>query len=150
MVARIPFTSGQAMCDMDGASNTAVLVSKSAISSQTSGSFENIQANYPAAMACHMYHTVGTSQGDWYLPAMGELGYLYVRAKKINETLTALGENAVNYGLPSTWDKFGSWLWSSSEYSSNGSRYLGYLGAVYGLTKDSYDSYCRVRALSAF
>ena len=144
------FTAGQALCDMNGKSNTNILVNLSAINTQTSGAFENVQANYPAAMACHMYHTSGTNQGDWYLPAMGELGYLYARAKKINETLVSLGSSAVTYGVPTDWDKLGSWLWSSSEYSGHFSRTLANYGIVnYGL-KNYYYDYNRVRAFAAF
>lgn len=144
------FTAGQALCDMDGKSNTNILVNLSAIKTQTSGAFENIQANYPAAMACHMYHTSGTQQGDWYLPAMGELGYLYARAKKINETLTSLGSSAVGYGVPTDWNALGRWLWSSSEYSSNTSRYLNSNGGVSYSNKYSLNANIRVRALAAF
>lgn len=143
------FTAGQALCDMDGKSNTNILVNLSAIKTQTSGAFENVQANYPAAMACRMYHTSGTNQGDWYLPAMGELGYLYARAKKINETLTSLGSSAVGYGVPTDWNKLGSWLWSSSEYTGNYSRYLDDFGYVGSGSKFNYDYY-RVRAFTAF
>lgn len=144
------FTAGQALCDMDGKSNTNILVNLSAIKTQTSGAFENIQANYPAAMACHMYHTSGTQQGDWYLPAMGELGYLYARAKKINETLTSLGSSAVGYGVPTDWNALGSWLWSSSECSSDYSRRLGIDGFVLDYDKNINFDIIRVRALAAF
>ncbi len=144
------FTAGQALCDMHGKSNTNILMNLSAIKTQTSGEFENIQANYPAAMACHMYHTSGTNQGDWYLPAMGELGYLYARAKKINDTLVSLGSSAVGYGVPTDWDKLGGWLWSSSESSGGGSRCLDYTGYVYGYYKHYSYSFNRVRAFAAF
>ena len=144
------FTAGQALCDMDGKFNTNILVNLSAIKTQTSGAFENIQANYPAAMACHMYHTSGTNQGDWYLPAMGELGYLYARAKKINETLESLGSSAVGYGVPTDWNKLGGWLWSSSESSGVYSRYLDYIGRVNRITKGYSYGGNRVRAFAAF
>lgn len=144
------FTAGQALCDMNGKSNTNILVNLSAIKTQTSGAFENVQANYPAAMACRMYHTSGTNQGDWYLPAMGELGYLYARAKKINETLTSLGSSAVGYGVPTDWDKLGSWLWSSSECSGGYSRGLDYYGYVNSYSKYGINDNYRVRAFAAF
>lgn len=145
------FTEGQALCDMDGKSNTNILVNLSPIKTQTSGAFDNRERNYPAAMACHMYHTLGTNQGDWYLPAIGELGYLYVRAKKINETLVSLGSSAaVSYGVPTDWDKLGSWLWSSSEYSGSGSRGLLYNGRVNYDGKSVGGGVVRVRAFTAF
>lgn len=143
-------TTGQALCDMDGKSNTNILVNLSTIKTQTSGEFSNVETNYPAAMACHMYHTLGTNQGDWYLPAMDELGYLYARAKKINETLTSLGSSAVTYGLPTDWDKLGSWLWSSSEYSGNTSRRLSGGGTVSNSRKNYIGDDYRVRAFAAF
>ena len=144
------FTAGQALCDMNGKSNTNILVNLSAIKTQTSGAFENVQANYPAAMACRMYHTSGTNQGDWYLPAMGELGYLYARANKINETLVSLGSSAVGYGVPTDWDKLGSWLWSSSEYSGDTSRGLLNDGTVDDYNKGGRNVANRVRAFAAF
>lgn len=145
------FTEGQALSDMDGASNTDILVNLSAIKTQTSGEFENIQENYPAAMACHMYHTDGTNQGDWYLPAMGELGYLYVRANKINETLTALGSSvAVGYGLPTDWDRLGSWLWNSSNFNGYISSLFKYLGGMSTYLKYRNYPNFRTRAFSAF
>ena len=144
------FTAGQAMCDMDGKSNTNVLVNLSAIKTQTSGEFSNVPANYPAAIACHMYHTSGTNQGYWYLPAMGELGYLYARVKKINETLVSLDSSAVAYGVPTDWNVLGSWLWSSSEFSGGYSMYLDNYGIVGRVNKTNNDNNYRVRAFAAF
>lgn len=45
---------------------------------------------YPAACSCWRYHTVGTDQGEWYLPAAGEMGYLQVNIKKIWDTIKKL------------------------------------------------------------
>lgn len=45
---------------------------------------------YPAACCCWRYHTLGTNQGDWYLPALGELGYCFVTLKKIQNTIQYL------------------------------------------------------------
>lgn len=46
---------------------------------------------YPAACTTWRYSTVGTSQGDWYLPSIGELLYIPARAKQIQEALDAIG-----------------------------------------------------------
>ena len=43
----------------------------------------NTPADYPAASVCDMYHTVGTSRGDWYLPSQAELGYVIARINRI-------------------------------------------------------------------
>lgn len=45
---------------------------------------------FPAACCCWRYHTLGTNQGDWYLPALGELGYCFVTLKKIQNTIQYL------------------------------------------------------------
>ena len=45
---------------------------------------------YPAAACCWRYHTPGTNQGDWYIPALGELGYYMARYNKIKNTYTSL------------------------------------------------------------
>ena len=104
-------TAGQALADMDGKANTEVLVNMSAIKdTYTSGAFENIAMNYPAAFACHLFSTIGTEQGDWYLPSMGELVYIWVRGKAINESFAAIGNSGavqVNQDI----------LSSSTEYS---------------------------------
>lgn len=41
---------------------------------------------------CTNYRTEGTKQGDWYIPSMGELGYLAVRCNLINESIIKLNE----------------------------------------------------------
>ena len=145
-------TAGQALADMNGKSNTSALVNLSAIkNTYTSGAFENVQANYPAAFACNLFSTVGTSQGDWYLPTIGELAYLFVREKVINQTLSALGNNAVQVGnLSNAMSSFGSWCWSSSEYSSDSAWYFDNDGHVNYRSKRADNGGIRVRSFAAF
>lgn len=51
----------------------------------------NTIKNYsPAACCCWRFHTDGTNQGDWYLPACGELGYIPPRFDYIELTISAL------------------------------------------------------------
>ncbi|MBQ8436897.1 MAG: hypothetical protein IJX20_04530 [Alphaproteobacteria bacterium] len=55
-----------------------------------------------------MYSTAGTSAGDWYLPAAGEIySYVYGNYSVINTTMEKLG-----------WSLGSVWLWSSSEVSN--------------------------------
>ena len=83
----------------------------------------NTPADFPAVSVCDMYHTVGTSQGDWYLPSCAELGYVVPRLNDINNAMMKV--NSMQ-GLPSYW------AWSSSEYSSSNARIVGfYSGDVY-------------------
>jgi hypothetical protein len=145
-------TPGQVLADMDGKANTQVLVNLSAIKDTYSGgAFENIEANYPAAFACHLFSTLGTEQNQWYLPAIGELGYLYSRVKKINESLAALGTSAVQVGdLTKDSSSFGTWCWSSSECDIYYAWGFDFTGFVNNYNKDYYYDYYRARAFAAF
>ena len=145
-------TEGQALADMDGKANTEVLVNLSAIKDTYSGgAFENVQANYPAAFACSLFSTIGTRQNQWYLPALGELGYLYTRVKRINESLEVLGTSAVQFGdLTKDVSSLGDWCWSSSEYSTRVTWRLISDGATYNDSKSIYNNALRVRAFAAF
>ena len=77
----------------------------------------------PAAACCHLYKTEGTEQGDWYLPAMGELGYIMPKWNEIQGAIsninTVYGSNVVAVSLDGSY-----FYWSSSEYSSNPARSL--------------------------
>ena len=73
----------------------------------------NVPADFPAVSVCDMYHTVGTSQGDWYLPSQAEIGYIVARLNDINNAMTKV--NGMQ-ALPSYW------AWSSSEYSYSAAR----------------------------
>ena len=66
--------------------------------------------DYPAASCCDMYHTVGTSQGDWYLPSIAELGYIVPRLNRIS---TAMSKVNGLHSLPN------AYVWSSTEYTEN-------------------------------
>ena len=63
-----------ALADFDGKDNTDVLVA--------------LGADYVAANAARNYKAAGAEEIEWYLPAMGELGYLMVRFNKIQAALT--------------------------------------------------------------
>lgn len=49
---------------------------------------------YPGVTCCWRYSTTGTNQGDWYLPASGELAFLTLYFTQINDGITAaIGED---------------------------------------------------------
>jgi hypothetical protein len=66
--------------DFNGKYNTSVLINLA--TRQTNWKDAPIIENwgnegyYPAACCCWLYRTEGTTQGDWYLPACGELGHV--------------------------------------------------------------------------
>ena len=109
-------TSGgtNALTDFNGKLNTAKLCNKATAQAdwRTASSIITTTgdtAYYPAACCCWRYHTVGTHQGDWYLPACGELAYFVPRFMVINASIAKVG----GLQLPQ------SIFWSSSEYSAN-------------------------------
>lgn len=59
---------------------------------------ENIDSsiNAPAAQCCWMYSTIGTKQGDWYLPTIGELIYALARQSAINKSITLINDEMGN------------------------------------------------------
>ena len=137
-----PSSSANALADFDGIGNSKVLQNLATGQSdwQTASTITNSSETgfYPAACCCWRYHTNGTEQGDWYLPAMGELGYMMVRFNKINETITNL-INAYGSSIGVTLST-PNYYWSSSEYSSGLARRVytgdGSVGNHY-----KYDSY---------
>ena len=111
------------LSDFIGLSNTQTLV--------------GLGTGYTAANAAYKYND-GASNLQWYLPAMGELGYIMPRFKEINNTITTLGGVAIASNA----------FWSSSEYSSNGAYGLG---PNNGEVSYSYkDDYYYVRPFSIF
>ena len=89
--------TANALADMDGKVNTEKILSVDnslGTDWQTASTISNDDAfskdYHPSAQCCWRYHTIGTNQGDWYLPAMGELGYLAARWKAINNSINKL------------------------------------------------------------
>lgn len=115
-------TDNNALSDFNGVSNTNVLTGLATGEDwKTATSIDNIDGSgyYPAACCCWRYHTTGTNQGDWYLPACGELGYVVARLKTIN--------NAIQYIIDSGFSDSCSLVdskifWSSNEYNHGNAR----------------------------
>jgi hypothetical protein len=87
---------GNALSDFNGLSNTQTLV--------------ELGSTFEAANACWNYKDAANSNLQWYLPAMGELGYLVARYKVINESIQAVGATSL--------DDYRFYYHSSSEYNS--------------------------------
>jgi hypothetical protein len=119
---------GNALSDFNGFSNTQSLVD------------EGVQ--YHAAHACWNYKDSANSNLQWYLPAMGELGYLVARYKVINESIQAVGATSL--------DDYDFYYHSSSEYDSETLfriwPMLGDISTLYDLQK-RYFSYAHPCAI---
>lgn len=119
-----PSSSNNALADFDGIGNSQALWNLATSQSdwKTASSITNSWKSgyYPAVCCCWRYYTNGTKQGDWYLPACGELGYIMPPFNKINETInkvrTAYG-SSIGVELNADYD-----YWSSTEYSSSYAR----------------------------
>ena len=104
--------------DFSGKANTAAWVS------YYGSSVTNYAPGY-----CYNYTTAGTSKGQWYLPAAGEL------YASIN---TSHNRSAVNNGIKAAGGtQLSGYYWSSSEYISSHAWEVGTAyGNVYGRSKN--------------
>lgn len=96
-----PSNNGNALSDFNGLQNTKLILEKEKGQENwktdvSIDSTENKTYNhFPAACCCWRFSPIGTKQGDWYFPAIGELGYVIARLKEIN---TAFSNIRVKYG----------------------------------------------------
>lgn len=86
-----PSSTSNYLSDFDGKGNTEKIIAERGTkdySSWTPG--KTTQSDYPVVSCCDMFYTEGTQQGDWYLPAMGELGYIMPTFNKINSAISQI------------------------------------------------------------
>lgn len=102
------------------------------------GTSSNTQAAFPIFYAANIFHTNGTSAGDWYVPSYKELSLYQTNYADINVKITAIKTassaivNTVNGNQ-----------WSSTEgSSSNFSWLLNYIGSWGSSSRNDYYS-CR-------
>ena len=115
-------SSANAKTDFNGKDNTAKIVAYFG---------EDIDTTLHAGVFCHKYTTEGTSAGDWYLPAMGELyNYVHENYNKIQSTW--VNKLALDISINFT-------FWSSSEYTMYNTWSISvYDGSIYASNK--YDA----------
>lgn len=91
----VEIEGNNALSDFDGKGNTDVLVA--------------LGTGYYAANAARNYKAAGAEEIEWYLPAMGELGYMLPRFNVIETTLASVSASKL--------DSVNN-FWSSTELSS--------------------------------
>lgn len=96
-----------AVSDMDGAGNTSkAFVAISNILKYPAYSYANIMRQEDG--------------NEWYLPALGQLHYLYAQLIEVNLTLEMLGKTQITGSFS---------YWSSTEYDAKNAWYLNYDGS---------------------
>lgn len=68
----------------------------------------------PPVQCCWMYSTVGTNQGDWYLPSIGELSYLVARKIAIQNSINQIQLFIKNIAIDFSYNE----IVSSSSYNN--------------------------------
>lgn len=117
-----PSSSRNALADFDGKGNTQKIITQRGAKDYNSWKpTSNLETDYPAASCCDMFHTEGTLQGDWYLPSMGELGYMIIFFNKINNAIhniqTIYGSSIAVKLDNNIYRNY--YYWSSTECSNN-------------------------------
>ena len=114
-----PSSTANCLADFDGRGNTDKILTQRGSKDYSSWlPTYSTESDYPAASCCDMFHTVGTNQGDWYLPSAGEFGYVIARFNSINNSINKLPSD-VNKLVVASYT-----FWSSSEYASDSARGL--------------------------
>ena len=110
-------SNSNVLSDFNGKGNTDIIINlanKYSTDWQTASTIQNSNRNkynYPPAQCCWRYHTVGTNQGDWYLPSAGELAYLCARRKAIDTSIQKIIDN----GTPALLLVNFSYYWGSTK-----------------------------------
>ena len=142
-----PSSSSNALSDFNGRSNSKILWDNATAQSNWKIAPTIINEHNgkysPAACCCWRYHTEGTQQGDWYLPAEGELSYVIAPFNKINEAINNVKDVYDSFvGVVLSTD--GNY-WSSSQFSNRSAcRVFLEYGEVH--TYYNKGNYCYTRA----
>lgn len=98
--------SGTVITDMNGKANTEIVLNY--VTAQTDWktasaiTFANEAGYYPLFECAWRYHTSGTIQGDWYVPAAGQIYYLASNTEelaKLNAGFAAIGADLLDLSI---------------------------------------------------
>lgn len=120
-----------ASTDMNGKANTAAVLAYA--TGQTDWrtasaiTFTNGQNMYPLFECAWRYHTSGTVQGDWYVPACGQLYYLQQNADELaalNAGFALVGSGTFEFtnkyrGTSTENSSSHAWYWDRSDWNGN-------------------------------
>lgn len=109
------------LADWHGKSNTATVLSYCKANGKSCPAFDYVST----------YKTAGTSVGDWYLPALGEVNAIYSNKTALSNGLSKVGKREIEI----------NWHWSSSQSSGSGSawgmRFMDGYSSDYGKSTNS-------------
>ena len=96
--------SSTAITDMNGKANTEIVLQYATAQTDwktaSAITWVNEEGYYPLFECSWRYHTTGTSQGDWYVPACGQLYYLQSNSDeltKLNAGFTSIGADLFEF-----------------------------------------------------
>jgi len=110
-------SSATALLDYDGAGNTSKIIEYLA------GTNDGYVDGAPAAEACAAFTFPNGKKG--YLPALGEWQYAYDNKTAVVSAMTLIGGTAIV-------DYYNEYYWSSTQYDSTYSWYLGWAYGAHG------------------
>ena len=141
----VPSSTLNFLSDFNGKENSQILWNLSTSQSdwKTASTITNSsdEGYYPAACCCWRFHTEGTKQGDWYLPACGELGYVLARRKIIDETIQLLRDTYNSSIAKLLFSDY--YHWSSSENHTNFACTIDFETGSSNEEAKSYNNSCR-------
>ena len=85
-----------------------------------SNTISNLENRFSPIAACAWrYHTIGTNQGDWYIPAYGEIMCMSLNYKRLSDLFENIAEQYPNDCNPTLFSDLGSnAVWSSTQYNN--------------------------------
>lgn len=120
------YSETDAKTDMNGKANTEAVLNYATAQTnwRTDSAITNTNAEgiYPLFECAWRYHTSGTVQGDWYVPALGQVYFLYnntTALSQLNSANTILGvgdyaftgDTGTNIGSSSESNNRYAWAW---------------------------------------